>query len=88
MEFDQLVLLLDEFTRDILAALVLDELEHVRKRGQGEHPHHQAFDAGGGDELIVRVAQMVEQISVEQRLALLLQAEHRVELRFRLGRYQ
>ena len=68
--------------------LVLDHLEHVRVRGQVEHVHHQARRAGRLDEGVLRVVQMVEEVAVEQRLALLGEPDRGVELRARLARHQ
>ena len=67
---------------------VLDDLEHVRIRRQREHRHHQALDAGRDDERIGRVLQVMQEVAEEQRLALLLQADHRVQLGGRLLRQQ
>ena len=41
---------------------------------------------GGEDEAVGRVAHVLHEVAEEERLALLLQAEHRVELRLRLAR--
>ena len=67
---------------------VLDHLEHVGIRRQREHRHHQPLDAGGDDEVVGRVLQVVQEVAVEERLALLGQPDHRVELRRRLVRQQ
>jgi hypothetical protein len=61
--------------------LVADDLEHVRERWQREHRHYQPLDAGSDDERIGRVLEMVEKVAEEQRFPLLLQTDHRVELR-------
>ena len=57
-----------------------DHLEHVRIRRQREHRHHQAADARRDDEAVGRVREVVQEVAEEERLAVLLQADHRVEL--------
>ena len=84
----QVVAVLDELAADVLAAHVLDVLEDIRERGQREHAHHQTLDAGGHDEMIGGFVQMLKQVAVEERLALLVQAQHRVELGLWLGGHQ
>ena len=79
---DHQVLALDRGAVHVLrgAEHVLDDLEHVGEGRQREHQHHQAADARRDDELVVRVAQVRDQVAEEHRLALLAQAEHGVEL--------
>ena len=71
---DQQVLALDLLARGVLLRRVevLDHLEHVREGRQVEHQHHHALDAGRDAELVARMLQVVEEVAVEQRLALLL----------------
>ena len=59
---------------------ILDHLEYIRIRGQGEHAHHQALDARRDDEPVARVREMVQEIAIEEVLAGLLQSDHRVQL--------
>ena len=59
---------------------VLDHLEDVRIRREREHEHHLAAHAGGLDERVLGVVQVLEQVAVEERLALLAQPDHRVEV--------
>ncbi|MNY11792.1 hypothetical protein D3C86_1448400 [compost metagenome] len=65
---------------------ITDDLEHVGERRQREHQHHQPPDAGRDHELVRRMLQMVEEVAVEQVLALLLQAQRGVDLPARLAR--
>ncbi|OMP10434.1 testis-specific Y-encoded-like protein 1, partial [Corchorus capsularis] len=90
VSFHQLILALDELARGFLRRreVVLDDLEDVWVRRQREHQHHQALDAGRDDELVRRVLLVVEEIPIEQVLALLLQAERGVDLGARLARHQ
>jgi hypothetical protein len=87
---DQQVLALDLLARGVLLrrVVVLDDLEHVGKGRQVEHQHHHALDAGRDAELVAGVAQVVEEVAVEQRLALLGQAQRVVDLGARLARHQ
>ncbi len=64
---------------------VLDDLEDVGVGGQREDQHDQAADAGGHDELVFRMVQVVDEIAEEHRFALLAEAEHDVDLGARLG---
>ena len=84
----QVVAVLDVLAADVLAAHVLDVLEDIRERGQREHAHHQTLDAGRDDEMIGGFVQMLQQVAVEECLALLVQAQHGVELGLRLGGHQ
>ena len=54
---DQQVLALDLLAGGVLLRreVVLDQLEHVGERGQVEHQHHHALDAGGDAELVARM---------------------------------
>ena len=85
----QQVLLLHLLRRRVLRRrdLVADHLEDVRIRRQRENRHHQPLDAGRDDEVIGRVLEVMEKIAEEQRLSLLLQADHRVELGFGAHRH-
>jgi hypothetical protein len=67
---------------------VLDDLEHVGEARQVEHQHDHALDAGRDAEAVGAVAQVVQEVAVEQRLALLGQAQRVVELGARLARHQ
>ncbi len=86
---DQLVLGLDQLARGLLGrrVVVLDHLEHVRVRRQREHQHHQALDAGRADELVRGVLQVMQEVPVEQVLALLLQAQRGIDFSARLARH-
>ena len=86
VEFHQQVLLLDLPAIGVLRRRdhVLDHLEDVGIGRQREHQHHQAADAGRDDEVVAGVPQVVQEVAVEKRLAVLLQAEHRVDLGGRL----
>ena len=46
--------------------------------------HHEALDAGRDDEAVGRMLEVMQEVAEEERLAVLLQAEHRVELGGRL----
>src|SRR5437667_6215 len=74
---DQQVLALNHLARGFLLRReeVLDDLEHEGERRQIEHQHHHALDAGRAAELVAGVAQVVEEVAVEQVLALLLQPD-------------
>ena len=87
---DQQVLALDLLARGVLLRreVVLDDLEHVGERRQVEHQHHHALDAGRDAELVAGMLQVVQEVAVEQRLALLGQAERVVDLAARLARHQ
>ena len=89
MLLDQQVLALDLLARGVLLRRieVLDELEHIGEGRQVEHQHHHAFDPGSDAELVRRVAQVVQEIAVEQGLALLGQSERVVDLVARLARH-
>jgi hypothetical protein len=65
---------------------VLDDLEHVGIGRQREHQHDQARDAGGHDELVFRMVQVIDEVAEEHGFALLAEAEHDVQLRARLVR--
>ena len=65
---------------------ILDHLEHVRIRRQREDEHHLAADARRLDERVLGVVEVLEQVAVEERLALLAEPEHRVQLGARPGR--
>ena len=86
---DERVLLLDARGIGVLGGrdAVADHLEHVRVRRQREHAHHETLDARCCDETVGRMLQVVEEIAEEQRLAVLLQADDRVELRRCAVRY-
>ena len=55
--------------------------------GQREDEHHLALDPGRRDEHVLRVLEVLPQVAVEERLALLAEPEHRVELGARLRRH-
>jgi hypothetical protein len=86
----QQVLAHDLLARSVLGRRVevLDDLEHVGKGRQVEHQHHHALDAGRDAEAVAAVAQVIEEVAVEQVLALLLQAQRVVDLGARLARHQ
>ena len=90
MALDQLVLVLDLGACDLLAAgdSVLDELEDIGKAGQVEHQHDQALDTRRNAQLIAGMAQMMQKVAIEQRLALLGQTQCVVDLGRRLARHQ
>jgi hypothetical protein len=87
---DEQELALDLIARGVLLRRVevLDELEDEGEARQVEHQHHHALDAGGDAERVAGVAQVVEQVAVEQVLAVLLQADGAVELAARLPGHQ
>ena len=72
----------------VLVDAVLDQLEHIGIGRQREHAHHHALDAGRDVEGVARMRQMVQEVAVEQRLALLLQPDHGVQLGLGLARQQ
>ena len=84
----EVVLGLDDGAVDVLRRLepVADHLEDVRIGRQREDDHHHALRSRREHERVARVAEVLLQIAKEERLALLLQADQRVELRLRLGR--
>ena len=87
---DQAVLGLHLFARDFLGRgeFVLDELEHVREARQVKHQHHQPLNAGSNAELVRAVPQMVQQVAVEQGLALLGQPQSAIDFAARLAWHQ
>src|SRR5450830_419494 len=86
---DQQILGLDLLARGVLGrrVKVLDDLEHVRKRGQVKHQHHHALDAGRDTELVGGVALVVQKVAVKKRLALLGQPQGVVNFVARLARH-
>jgi hypothetical protein len=78
----QQVLALDLLARGVLLrrVVVLDHLEDVGEGRQVEHQHHHALDAGRDAEAVAGMLQVIEEVAVEQRLALLGQAEGVVDL--------
>ncbi len=60
--------------------LVFYHLEHHIVGGEGEHAHHHPLDAGGDDELIPTLGQMVAVVAIELGLAVLLAADGVVDL--------
>ena len=66
---------------------VLDDLEHKGKRGLVEHQHDHALNARGNAKFVGTVALVVEQVTVEQGLALLGQAQSVVDFRTRFARH-
>ena len=86
MLLDQQVLALDLLACGVFLrwVVVLDDLEHIGEGGQVEHQHHHALDARGDAELVGAVAQVLQEVSIKQGLALLVQAKRRVDFRTRL----
>ncbi|MCY1306482.1 hypothetical protein D9M70_563460 [compost metagenome] len=72
----------------VFVDVVLDQLEDVGIGRQREHAHHHPLDAGRDVERVARMGQVMQEVAVEQRLALLLQADHGVELGLGLARQQ
>ena len=79
---DHVVLVPDLLGGDVLLRCkrVLDDLEHRLQGGQREHRHHHAPCAGRDHELIVRAAEVIQKISVEDRFAVLVKPHGGVEL--------
>ena len=71
---DQKIFLLDAGATDLLriSRMIADHLEHVGIGGQREHDHHQTLGAGREHELVGRVTQVMQQVAIEECLALLL----------------
>ena len=67
---------------------VAHDLEDAGKRRQREHDHHEPADARRLHEPVGRVGQVLLQVPIEERLALLLQPHRRVELGRRARRHQ
>ena len=90
VQLDQQVLVLHRLAVDVLRRRepVADHLEHVRERGQREHQHHQPLDAGGDDEAVARVPEVVVEVAVKEGLALLGESDRHVDLGARLLRHQ
>ena len=90
MLLDELVLALDALARDFLLGrkVVLDHLEDEGIGRQVEHQHHHALDARRNAELVAGMAQVEQEVAVEQVLAVLLQANGVVQLGARLARHQ
>ncbi|MNS25618.1 hypothetical protein D3C72_575160 [compost metagenome] len=65
--------------------LVLDHLEHHIVGGEGEHAHHHPLDAGGDDELLPALGQVLLVVAIELGLAVLLAADGVVDLVVRLA---
>ena len=88
--FDHRELRLDGLAVGVLAVPedVPDHLEDVRERRQREDEHHLALGCPGAwTKASARVSEVLEQVAVEERLALLAEPEHRVELGAGLGRH-
>ena len=66
--------------------VILDQLKDIRKRGQRKHQHHQAADTGRGIDDVGGILEMMQKIAVKQILAVLLQAQHGVNLAARFFR--
>ena len=64
------------------AEFVFDDFEHIRKRRQGKHQHHQAFDARREREGVVGIVQMAREFAVKNVFALFLQTEQGVQIAF------
>ena len=76
MLLDQQILALDLFAAGVLLrrVVVFDDLEHIRKGRQIKDQHHHALDTRCNAELVARMSQMVQEVAVEQVLALLAKA--------------
>ena len=85
----QQVLALDLLAGGVLLrwVVVFDDLEHIGKRRQIKHQHHHALDAGRDAELVGAVALVVQQVTVEQCLALFGQAQGVVDFVARFARH-
>ena len=80
--FHQPVFRLDLLVAHILGGgeLVLDHLEHHVVGGEGEHAHHHPLDAGGDDELLPALGQVLLIVAIELGLAVFLAADGVVDL--------
>ena len=65
---------------------VLDQLEDVWIRRQREDEHHLTPNAGRLDERVLGVVEVLQEVAIEERLALLPESEHRVQLGARTRR--
>ena len=68
--------------------LVPDDLEHRLQRRQGENRHHHARDAGSDDEEVFGMTQVLQKVTVENGLAVFMQADRRVYFRTLFVRQQ
>ena len=86
---DQQILAFDDLARGVFLrrVIVLDDLEHIGKRGQVKHQHHHALDAGRDAKFVGAVPQMVQKIAVKKCFPLLGQAQRVVDFSPRHARH-